>query len=181
MAVTEADLDWYYSVGNTNNNANADATKSLGGARSTAKVPDANDNVFPEVSGDQARTGIPQQYRALFFRNSNTSDTYDNPQIYMPTALGNADVELKYVVDANGVGDSMEQITTDVTTPQNGSGTNLTFADFPTGVPNDESTGKLADALTNQSIGVWFYRKIEGSATAASVSASIVVTGAANV
>ena len=45
----------------------------------------------------------------------------------MPNALGNADVELKYAVDANGVGDSMEQITADTTIPENGSGTDLTF------------------------------------------------------
>lgn len=68
MPIAGSSLKWYLSGGA----ANANPQASLGGARSTTAVPGGLDNLFDDVSGDEAAAGVTN-YRCMYFRNEDAN------------------------------------------------------------------------------------------------------------
>jgi hypothetical protein len=68
MPIAGANLKWYLSGGAGNANPNA----SLGGARSNTLVGAGIDNLFDDVTGDEAAAG-DTEYRCIYFRNEDAN------------------------------------------------------------------------------------------------------------
>lgn len=68
MPILAANLKWYLSGGAANANPNA----SLGGARSNTVVGAGLDNLFDDVTGDEAAAG-DTEYRCVYFRNEDAN------------------------------------------------------------------------------------------------------------
>lgn len=68
MPITAANLKYYLSGGA----GNVDPNASLGGVRSTTLVGAGVDNLFADVTGDQAAAGITT-YRCIYFRNEDAN------------------------------------------------------------------------------------------------------------
>ena len=73
MAVGASDLKFYYSGGGSN----ADGTKSLGGAISSAVLPDhVLGNIMDRVSGTESKKGFTD-YRGIYLKNTSTQSAFD--------------------------------------------------------------------------------------------------------
>ena len=71
MAITSSDLEFYLSGGSSNSNPNA----ALGGAISSSAITNASDNnLFDDVTGDEADSG-DSEYRCSYINNNYGSIT----------------------------------------------------------------------------------------------------------
>ena len=78
IASDGSSLKWYLSGGATN----ADPNLSLGGARSSVEITlDTLNNIFGDVTGDEAETGVTT-YRCVYWRNEDA----DADGAFSPTA-----------------------------------------------------------------------------------------------
>lgn len=68
MPILSANLKYYLSGGA----GNADPNASLGGVRSATAVGGGTDNLFGDVTGDQAAAGYTA-YRCIYFRNEDAN------------------------------------------------------------------------------------------------------------
>jgi hypothetical protein len=82
MTVLSTELKWYYSGGATNN----DPAESYGGALSSYALASSSlNNLFDDVTGDEAESGYVE-YRVLYFYNESTdANGLADPILWIPT------------------------------------------------------------------------------------------------
>ena len=189
MVVTEAQLKWYYTRGDTGASGNQDIAKSLGGSIGGEITSDTINNLFRNVTGEEARDGLARQYIAVMFENTNTADEFGSPKLYGVGTDADAKVKLQYAIDSNTPSASltMNKVGAIGTKPTIGSGgIRVDFADIPASgsaaaLPGNTGTSN-ADLGPEARVGVWFSRQILTGATAATpFQWTISVTGEANI
>ncbi|WP_456478124.1 hypothetical protein [Geoglobus ahangari] len=169
MPLSSTDIKFYLSGGSSNTDPNL----SLGGAISSTEITDAADNnLFDDVSGDEAANGSVE-YRCFYVKNTHASITLQNAVIYISAETPAGD-QLDIGLDPAGVGDGTN------------TGVATTIADettAPSGVtfshPLDKSSGLAIGNLgPGQCIAVWVRRTVPaGTAAYAANSATFRVEG----
>jgi hypothetical protein len=168
MPISAVNLRWYLSGGAGNTDPNA----ALGGARSSTAVPAGLNNLFDDVTGDEAAAG-DIEYRCVYFRNEDA----DSDGLMAP---------LKFWIDGltSAAGDEID-IGID---PIGKNGVATTIANentAPAGVAFSRPTSKGAGLdlpsppyLQNDQVAVWIRRTVSaGAASDANDVASIRVEG----
>jgi hypothetical protein len=117
MAINAANLKWYLTQGGGSSDGGAVGTPatSLGGYRSSTAITDASDNnLFDDVSGDEAAAGRTE-YRAIAFRNEDaTAGGLQDAKVWIETQTPGGDsVEIGLdLAGANAMGDTIADETT---------------------------------------------------------------------
>ncbi len=84
MAFSNNDFKFLYSGGISN----SDPTASLGGEQSTFPIAGTLNNLFPDITEDQAKSGRID-FRCIYVLNSNATDSLTNTTIYISTQIEN--------------------------------------------------------------------------------------------
>lgn len=166
--ISAANLKWYLSGGA----GNADPNAALGGARSTTVVPGTINNLFDDVTGDEAVAG-DIEYRCLFFRNEdvNTSGLLSPATLWIDGLSSASGDEIDIGFDAAGKNAAAAVIANESTAPAG-----VTFTR-----PVSKGAGLALPGLPyvqNDFVGIWVRRTVTAGAGAdANDVASIRVEG----
>lgn len=159
MAVLQTDIQVRLSGGA----ANADPNAALGGAMSSvAFVDNVIDNLFDDVTGDEASAG-DTEYRGIYARNGHASLTLSNAVIWfdgaggLAPALAARNIDMGIAVEAVDV--TMATIANESTAPSSVVFTRPTSKG--TGLQLNSTTGLAAGSRR----GVWLRRVIVAGAT----------------
>ena len=76
MAISNDDIMFVYSGGSSNSNPDL----SLGGAMSGSDIPNGLNNLYDNVSGNEASLGA-SDYRCFYVQNVNSTDTFSNTSV----------------------------------------------------------------------------------------------------
>jgi hypothetical protein len=153
LPITSGDLKFYLSgaVSNTN------PTQSLGGAISSTQITDNTlNNLWSDVTGDQAAAGIVQ-YRCAYFLNANGSLTFLAPVIWVTALTTSPDDEIAIGIGTSGLNGIEQTISSDTTAP-----TGVTFS-----TPTTKASGLALgtpDIPAGQHVAVWFRRTVNAGA-----------------
>lgn len=156
MAITAADIKWYYS-GSGNGNSNSDPNASIGGYISSVELTnDALENIFDNVSGDESSAG-DTEYRAFFVKNTHATLTWQNVKAWMLSNTTSNDDTVNIGIE-DSKGDNKQRVADESTAPTISSG-------FVTAVnkANGLSLGNLAPGDVYM---VWLKRIVNASAAA---------------
>lgn len=166
MPISAANLKFYLSGGAGNANPQA----SLGGARSTTLVGAGLDNLFDDVTGDEAAAGVTN-YRCLYFRNEDVdADGLITPVTWIDVQ-SEANDTISIGLDPVGKNGVATTIANETTVP-----TGVVFT-----TPTSKATGLAlpgAPYAQNDFIAIWIRRTTSaGAASNANDSASVRVEG----
>ena len=154
MTVIAGNLDFFLSGGA----ANADVDASLGGAKSSVElVDDSLNNLFDDVSGTEHVAG-DVEYRCIFVKNSNGSDTAYSGKVYIDTNTPGVDSVVAIGLDLTGQGDVADTVADEDTAPDPA----VTFSSAD-GYANGIDIGDLAPG---ESYPIWIRRTISAGSTA---------------
>jgi len=168
MPVSSANMKLYLSGGA----ANADPNAALGGARSTTLVGAGLNNIFDDVTGDEAATG-DTEYRCIYFRNedANASGLLAPLRYWIDQLTSNTGDEIDLGIDPAG---------------KNGVATTIANENVaPVGVSFSRPTTKAAGLdlpgtpyVQNDQVAVWIRRTVTaGASTDPNDTASIRIEG----
>lgn len=156
MTIPATSLKWYYSGGS----ANADPALSIGGAKSSVALStSAMNNLFDDVTGDEATSGY-DEYRLLYFQNIDDDAAGLADPILWITAQPSGDDDVEVGVAAAGQNAVETAIANDHTAPAG-----VTFS-----APATKGAGiALPDEpyLQDDYVGVWFHRHVPAAASVA--------------
>lgn len=154
MAIVAADIKYWLSGGDTNEDADA----ALGGVISTAQeVTDASpNNLFDDVSGDEASAG-DTEYRGFYVKNHHGSLTLQNTKIWISSDTTSPNDEIWLALADEAIDVAMEVIANESTAP---SGPTFTR---PVTKAGGLSIGNLGPGSFK---GVWMQRIVDGGASA---------------
>jgi hypothetical protein len=166
MAITPANLKYYLSGGAGNSNPNA----SLGGAISTTEVGTGLNNLFDDVTGDEASAG-DTEFRCIYFKNTDAdADGLISAKLWIDTQTSGGD-SIEIGLDLAGKNGTADTVADENTAPDPA----VTFGAHATKV-----TGlSLATPLVqNDYQALWIKRIVPSScASTASDTSSITVEG----
>jgi hypothetical protein len=153
MTIAATSLKWYLSGGATN----SDPALSIGGAMSSVALSaSALNNLFDDVTGDEAATGA-NEYRLLYFQNIDSDQLgLDNPILWITTQPPGDD-DLAIGIAAAGKNAVEAAIANDYTAPAG-----VTFS-----APATKGAGIAlpgAPYVQNDYVGVWFRRHVPAGA-----------------
>lgn len=132
MAITAANMEYRLSGGS----ANADVTKSLGGAMSsTAIASGVLGNLFTSISGALAS----DRYRCIYVRNGHASQTLKNAKIFVQSGTTSDDTGIAIGLDGTAGDNGTPTAIPDVSTAPAG----VTFSS-PSKYETGLSLGNLA-------------------------------------
>ncbi|UVF62286.1 hypothetical protein [Nitrososphaeria virus YSH_462411] len=161
MAITASDLEFYLSGGAGNTDPNA----SLGGVISTTAIINSSDNnLFDDVTGDEADSG-DTEYRGIYFKNNHGSLTLQNAVVWFSSNTTSADDTLNMALAGEGVNATMETIVNESTAPSGES-----FS-----APASKGAGlSFGNITAGQRYGLWIQRVVNASAAAANANAATI-------
>jgi hypothetical protein len=156
MTIAATSLKWYLSGGATN----SDPALSIGGAKSSVALSaSALNNLFDDVTGDEATSGY-DEYRLLYFQNiDDDPNGLDNPILWITTQPPGDD-DLEIGIAAAGKNSVETAIANDHTAPAG-----VTFS-----APATKDTGVAlpgAPYMQDDYVGVWFHRHVPPAASVA--------------
>jgi hypothetical protein len=114
MAISASDLEFYLSGGSSNSTPDA----ALGGVISSSAITNASDNnLFDDVSGDEADSG-DTEYRCFYVKNNHGSITLQNSKIWFSLNTTSSDDTLDIALAGEGLNSSAETIANENTAPR---------------------------------------------------------------
>jgi len=179
MAITSAELVKSYTGASSNAGAQTDPDACLGDYRSSTTVPAGDNNLFADITGDQALSGYTD-YRCFVFQNTDAALSLTSAKVYISADDSNADTTyylcLERPQSSLTVGNA--QVIGNVTTaPDLTNSTYHTSGSFTVSTScSTYATGLVVGPLNstgttalapNELIYVWVKRVISASATAA--------------
>lgn len=161
MAITASDLEFYLSGGSSNTDPNA----SLGGVISTTAITNSSDNnLFDDVSGDEADSG-DTEYRGIYLKNNHGSLTLQSSVVWFSSNTTSADDTLNMALAGEGLNATMETIANESTAPSGES-----FS-----APASKGAGlSVGNVPTGQRYGLWLQRVVNASASATNANAATI-------
>lgn len=161
MAIVASDLLFYLSGGA----GNSDPDASLGGIISTTQITDASDNnLFDDVSGDEASSG-DTEYRGLYLFNNHATITLQNSKIWFSSNTTSTDDTLNMALAGEGVNATMETVADESTAPSGES-----FS-----APASKGAGlSVGNVPAQQRYGIWLQRVVNSSASAVNANAATI-------
>ena len=161
MAITAADLEFYLSGGAGNTDPNA----SLGGIISTTAITNSSDNnLFDDVSGDEADAG-DTEYRGIYLKNNHGSLTLQTSVVWFSSNTTSADDTLAMALAGEGVNATMETIANESTAPSGES-----FSS-----PASKGAGlAVGNVAFGQRYGLWLRRTVSAAAAAVNANAATI-------
>ena len=161
MAITSSDLEFYLSGGSSNSNPNA----ALGGAISSSAITNASDNnLFDDVTGDEADSG-DTEYRCIYLKNNHGSITLQNSKIWISSNTTSSDDTLDIALAGEGLNSSAETIANENTAPSG-----ETFS-----APANKGAGLSVGNVPNgQFYGIWGRRTVSASASAVNANSATI-------
>jgi len=161
MAIAASDLEFYLSGGSSNSNPNA----ALGGAISSSAITNASDNnLFDDVTGDEADSG-DTEYRCIYLKNNHGSITLQNSKIWISSNTTSSDDTLDIALAGEGLNSSTETIANENTAPSGES-----FS-----APANKGAGLSVGNVPNgQFYGIWVRRTVSASASAVNANSATI-------
>lgn len=161
MAITAADLKFYFSGGTSNTDPDA----SLGGIISTTEITDSSDNnLFDDVTGAEADTG-DTEYRGFYLKNTHGTLTLQDSKLWFSSNTTSADDTLNMALAGEGVNATMETIANESTAPSGES-----FS-----APASKGAGlSVGNIAAGQRYGIWLQRVVNASASAINANAATI-------
>lgn len=158
MPLTESDIEYYLSGGADNTDPDA----SLGGAISSTAITDNTDNnLFDDVSGDEASAG-DTEYRCFYVKNDHSSITWKNVKIWINAETPGSD-QLDIALDDGGKNATAETIADESTAP---SGESFSH-------PTDKASGlSLGDLAPGDYYAIWVKRVVPADCAAYAANAA---------
>ena len=176
MAIAAGDLDYYLTGAGSDGGAQADHDASLGGYRSSTEITDDTDNnLFDDVSGDEASAGRTE-YRCICIKNAHGSLDLTDAVVYLSDEDIGGSNELYFAVEVPTTNDSTgscQTIGNETTDPTVNSGNVSDWSQATTkgtGVTLDINAHD-ADLGSGEIVFVWLKRVIAASASAAAAVA----------
>ena len=155
MAIVAGDIDYHLSGGA----GNSDPDASLGGIISTTQIVDNTDNnIFDDVSGDEASAG-DTEYRAIFVANAHGSLTLQASVIWIEsnTTSGDDTVAIALAGEGVQVSGNIETVGNESTAPSG-----ETFTE-----PANKAAGlTIGDIASGSEQGIWIRRIVNATAAA---------------
>lgn len=154
MTISGTNLKWYYSGGATND----DPALSIGGTKSSVALASSSlNNLFDDVTGDEA-SGGHDEYRLLYFHNEDANaDGLIDPLLWITTQPPGDD-DLSVGLSAQGKNAEATAIANDHTAPAG-----VSFS-----APATKGAGLALPSPPyheDDYIGVWFMRHVPASST----------------
>ncbi|MCP4607752.1 MAG: hypothetical protein GY845_03405 [Planctomycetes bacterium] len=192
MAITESDIKLHLTGAASDGGTQTDPNSSFGNYKSsTAIINDSDENLFDDVSGDEASTG-DTEYRCYCIRNEHGSLDFTDAKIYLSDAVIGGTNSVEFAVEvpatANLTDGNAQTIANESTPPasinttnHNGVGSGISAWSTAT----TKSTGIAlslgahdADLGVNEVVFVWVKRIIAaGAAAASAVAMAITIEG----
>jgi hypothetical protein len=155
MPITTGDIEYHLS-GGTNN---SDPDASIGGGISSTTISTGVDNnLFDDVTGDEANNGSVE-YRCFYVMNAHGSITWRSVKMWIQTLTTSTDDELDIGVAPEGANGTAETIGDETSAP-----TNVTFY-RPTNKTHSD-TLSLGDLSPGDYYPIWIRRTVDASASA---------------
>jgi hypothetical protein len=149
MAIVATDLKFYLSGGGSN----ADPNASLGGAISSVQ---ASSNLFDDIGTAEAAAG-ESEYRALFVKNTNATDTAYATKIWIASNTIATSTALQIALADEGVANTIETVANEGTAP-----TGPTFDDA-----EDEANAlTIGNLAPGEAHGIWVKRTVTATTVA---------------
>ncbi len=149
MAIVATDLKFYLSGGGSNTDPDA----ALGGAISTAQ---ASSNLLDDIGTAEAAAG-ESEYRALFVKNTNATDTAYATKIWIASNTIATSTALQIALADEGVANTIETVANEGTAP-----TGPTFDDA-----EDEANAlTIGDLAPGEAHGIWIKRTVSATTVA---------------
>lgn len=161
MAVTPEEIQYFESV------FSADGVDSLGGAITANQLTGVLNELWDNVSGLEAQSGITE-YRCLYVQNTNATDTLQTAEVYIAADTVEPDSQISIALDPAGVNGEAQTVANETTEPsgvvwQSGEGIGNAIA--------------IGDIPPLQFQAIWMRRVVDSGAQAALASATITVSG----
>jgi hypothetical protein len=165
--ISNSNLKWYLTGGAGNSSPAA----SLGGAVSSTEVGSSINNLFDDVTGDEASAG-DTEYRCIAFKNTDANaNGLLSAKLWIDTQTTSADTSIAIGLDLAGKTSTPDDVADESTAPD----PVVTFT-----TPTSKATGIALPSpmAQNDYIGVWIKRIVtNGAAATASDSCSLSVEG----
>jgi hypothetical protein len=117
MVATNDDITFWMSGGVTN----GDPTLSIGGAISTTIIGQINSgilgNIWPFVTSTQAAAGIIEEYRCMYVKNVNPTDSIKQMRLFFENKNSDQDVSISMGLDPAGKNGTPATIANEFTAP----------------------------------------------------------------
>lgn len=168
MAIQQSDLYFHLTGASSHEASQSDPDASLGNYRASNTITSgADNNLFDDVSGDEASSG-DTEYRAMGFHNDHGTLALTSCKVWISVDTGNGEDDISYDVEApsNEVNGFIQTIANESTEPTGRSWSDAT----------SKATGKDCPLASNEVgvdewFGIWVRRVISASASAASAEA----------
>lgn len=161
-AIVAGDLEYRYTGGA----ANGDESLSIGGATSSVEITTASDNnLFPDVTGDEASSGNTK-YRCLALLNNHGSLTLQNSKTWFTSNTTSADDTLNMALSGLGLNTQAESTADEDTAPSNGE----SFT-----APASKAAGlSVGNVPFSQYYPLWLQRVVDAAASAVDANAATI-------
>lgn len=167
MAIVQGDLLWFLTGASSHENPQSDPDASLGNYISNSGISTGVDNnVFDDVSGDEADSG-DTEYRGIGFHNNHGSLDLTDAVAWIQVDTGNGEDDISIWLEAptaNEVTGAVQTIGNESTEPTGASGNWSDGTTKGTGEACPNSDGHVE---TGEWFCVWLQRVISASASAA--------------
>lgn len=164
MAITQGELLYKYTGASSHDSAQTDPDASLGNYRASSNITTGVDNnVFDDVSGDEASSG-DTEYRAIAFVNTNGSLTLTSIKVWISVDTGNGEDDISFDVEAPSPGETSDPIQTianESTAPTGLGG----WSDATSKATGKDAPGSGGDLAAGDWFGIWLRRIISSSAS----------------
>src|SRR6266496_639999 len=117
MVATNDDITFYMSGGA----ANGDPSLSIGGAISTSLIGQISSgrlgNIWDHVSKAEAGTGLQEEYRCMYVKNVNASDSIKQMRLFFESKNSDQDIGIFIGLDPAGKNGTPSTLANETTTP----------------------------------------------------------------
>ena len=166
MPIVPSNLDYYYSGGASN----TDAEASLGGAKSTVAggiiVSGQSNNDMDDITGQESEDGI-EIYRAFFLQNNHATLTFQTPKLYIESQTSSSTTEVSVGVAPEAKNTAIELLSDEESIPT------VTFMQ-----PANAAAGlSLVDLDSGDYVGWWIKYNVTAGTAAISDSYTTTVQG----
>jgi len=173
VAIAQGDLLYKYTGASSHDAAQTDPDASLGNYRASSNITSGSDNnLFDDVSGDEASSG-DTEYRAVGFLNNHGSLTLSNIKVWISADTGNGEDDISFDVEVPSVSETTGAIQTiaDESTAPTGLGG---WSDATSKATGKAAPGSGGDLAAGDWFGIWWRRVISASASAATAESCTV-------
>ncbi len=164
MAIVQGDLLYKHTGAGSHNAAQADPDACLGNYRASNNVGAGDNNLFDDVTGDEAGAG-DSEYRAVGFLNNHGSLTLTSIKVWIQTDTGNGEDDISFDVEApsNETNGFIQTIANEDTAPTGLGG----WSDATSKATGKAAPGGDGDLANGDWFGIWIQRVISAAASAA--------------